>query len=829
MSRAGRGIIAAVGMEDFYRSQCAILERVARGNPLPELLDAIVHLIEKFGSNMQCTILLLDETGTRVRNGAAPSLPAEYIQALEGQPIGAHAGSCGAAAFLKRPVVVEDIATHPNWVDYRDVALRFGLRACWSTPIMSDDTVLGTFAMYYREPRGPSDHDRQLVEAATHLAAVAIMHDASTRELHEREQRAVAMADALRNSEERLRAMIEHTPNVAVQWYDDDGRMTFCNRASLALFGWNANAVIGKTLLEIGFFTPTEDERFTRSRALAAAGTPAAPIEFTYRRADGSRGWLLSTVFQIPYGTNESCIVCMDVDLTEHHRMQDAVRASETLRATIYTSVIDPIFYVEVEGPERYRFRSVNPAFLRSTGLAESDVMGREVSEVIPEPSYSLVREKYREAIATRSAVRWEELTPYPTGVRHGMVSVSPLFDENGHCMLVGTVHDITDLRRAEAERRTLEAQLQQNHRLQSLGTLASGIAHDFNNALAAISSNASLALEPDLPASEVRESLVDIQHATQRATKLVRQILRFARKEEARKERADVRPVIEEAVALVRRATTSRISITTKVPATPLETMFDPTQLHQVVVNLVTNAAHANAESISVTAEAYDHTGRQLDLPDGPYIKISVSDTGVGMDETTRARIFDPFFTTKSASEGTGLGLSIVHEIVRAHGGAITVWSQLGKGATFDIYLPRIAGQRLPSNPGHGERILLVDDEEAIVFLGKRHLTKLGYRVTAHASPYRALDEIRSHPQSFDAVISDLAMPGMSGIAFLDEVRKIRPDIVVILTAGFARPEDVELARAHGFGELIPKPHTIDEFAWAVSGRLQERRPAST
>ncbi|MGE0401396.1 MAG: PAS domain S-box protein [Kofleriaceae bacterium] len=819
----------ATEMEDFYRGQCAILERVARGAPLADLLDEIVRLIERFGADMACTILLLDETGTRVRNGAAPSLPEEYVRALDGQPIGAHAGSCGAAAFLKRPVIVEDIATDPNWVDYRELALRSGLRACWSTPIMSDDKVLGTFAMYYREPRGPSTHDRELVTSATHIAAIAIAHDATLRALRDREERATMVANALRKSEERLRAVIEHTPDVAIQWYDDDGRITFCNRASLELFGWNANAVIGKTLLEIGFFSPAEEARFARSRALAAAGKPPPPIEFTYRRVDGSPGWVFSTVFQIPFGTNESCIVCMDVDVTEHRRAQDAIRAGEALRAMVFDSVADPIFSIAVESDgegedaTRYRFVSVNRAFLHATGLREEDVVGRDASEVIPEPSYSLVRTKYREAISTRSKICWEELTPYPTGARHGMVSVAPIFDEAGRCTLVGTVHDITDLRRSDEERRTLESQLHQNQRLQSLGTLASGIAHDFNNILAAISSNAGLVLEADLPPDEVYQCVTDIQAATQRATKLVRQILQFARKQEARKELGDMRPVIEEAIALVDRATSARVRIRTHFPVEPMQTMFDATQLHQVIVNLVTNAVHAKADSIDITLEPYVHTGRPiLDLPEGRYLRLSITDSGSGMDEATLARIFDPFFTTKPATEGTGLGLSIVHEIVRGHSGAITVRSRRGEGTTFDLYFPRMTEDPVAARPGHGQRILLVDDEDAMVFLGTRLLTKLGYRVTGHANPIRALEEFRAAPQSFEAVISDLAMPGMSGVALLDEVRKLRPDIPVILTSGYARPEDLETSRSHGFGELIPKPHTADEFAWAVSRRLQ-------
>jgi CheY-like chemotaxis protein len=306
-----------------------------------------------------------------------------------------------------------------------------------------------------------------------------------------------------------------------------------------------------------------------------------------------------------------------------------------------------------------------------------------------------------------------------------------------------------------------------------------------------------------------------------------VRQILSFARKQDVRKQLGDIRPVIEEAIVLVRHAVAARSQITARLPPIALDAMFDPTQLHQVVVNLVTNAVHAKATAIEVRAEAYEHAGQTaLDLPEGPYIQITVTDCGVGMDEATLARIFDPFFTTKSPDEGTGLGLSIVHEIVRGHGGAITVRSRVGEGTTFDVYLPRAGEERTTLTPGRGERVMLVDDEQAIVFLGKRILTKLGYRVTAYDNPHRALEELRANPASFDAVISDLAMPGMSGIAFLTAVRELRPDIAVILMSNYALAADIESARERGLGDVIPKPHTLDELAWALSRRLPDRVP---
>ena len=634
----------------------------------------------------------------------------------------------------------------------------------------------------------------------------------------------------MRKSEERLRAIVEHTPSVAIQWYDAAGRIVFCNQASLDLYGWTAGSVIGKTLDELGTLAPDEAARFAAMRARAESGETLPASELRFHRPDGTFGVVLSTVFQIPLNTNETCIVCMDLDVTEQRRTQERLREGERLRAAIYTSLLDPLFSVVAEPGGDFRFVSVNAAFTQLLGFGEDRIVGRTLAEIIPEPQHAFVVGKYREAIEKRRAVRWEEITPYRTGPRTNWISVSPMFDEAGACTLVVSIHDITDLRVAEEKRRALETQLQQSQRLQSLGTLASGIAHDFNNILAAISSNATLAIEGELPPSEVHECVVDIQSATRRATKLVRQILQFARREDTRRELADMRPSIEEAIAIAR-TSSSRVYIDTRFPETPAETMIDTTQLEQVVVNLVTNAAHAKPQRVVVSLEPYQHTGAiPLNIPDGNYYRLTVSDNGCGMDEATLARIFDPFFTTKAASEGTGLGLSIVHEIVRGHGGTITVRSRLGEGTTFDVYFPRTTdGTNLLTNgkPGQGEHVMLVDDEEAIVFLGTRILTKLGYRVTGHANPNRALEEFRSNPQGFDAVISDLAMPGMSGIAFLHDVRGLRPDIPVVLTSGHALPEDLEAAREEGLGDVIPKPHTVEEFAWAVSRRLQETQRA--
>jgi PAS domain S-box-containing protein len=309
----------------FEAGQCAVLERVATGAPLQEVLKDIVLLIEQFAPDALCSIMLLDAGGRRIRMGAAPSLPAAFAEGLDGLEIGPNAGSCGAAAYRRERVIAEDIATHPNWADYRHLALPHGLAACWSSPILAPPPaeslggeVLGTFAIYHRTPRGPSELELKFVDTATHLASVAIVGERSRQELAE--------------SEERLRSVIENTPDVAIQWFDQAGRMMFLNQASTRILGIGADSV-GKTLLEVGFWTAAEEARFAALRETAVRGQRVAPVEFRFRSPRGGEGLLLSTVFRIPDPKHGSCTVCMDVDMTDRRRLETELAQAQRLAA----------------------------------------------------------------------------------------------------------------------------------------------------------------------------------------------------------------------------------------------------------------------------------------------------------------------------------------------------------------------------------------------------------------------------------------------------------------------------------------------------------------
>ncbi len=386
---------------------------------------------------------------------------------------------------------------------------------------------------------------------------------------------------------------------------------------------------------------------------------------------------------------------------------------------------------------------------------------------------------------------------------------------------LMGTVADITDRKRVE------EARIR-SQKLEGLGTLAGGISHDFNNILLAISGNTRMAsgdLPPDHPA---QESLKEITKAASRAADLVRRILAFSRPQELKQDFVQIPSLVEEALKLLRATLPAGIEIRTDFMENLPAVNVDATQIHQVIVNLAVNASHAIGSKEGLlefkVRPAYvqdPETSASMDLPLGNYVRLSVSDNGCGMNRRTLDQIFDPFFTTKAPGEGTGLGLSVVHGIITNHGGAIRVYSEPEKGTAFHLYFPAAEGtaEAAPAavvngvHQGGNQHILYVDDDEGLVFLGTRMLKRLGYRVTGYTDASIALSEFRARPREFDFVVSDLSMPRMSGLEFAQEILAIRPDIPVVISTGYIRPEDQERAQAIGVYKLIQKPHTMEHL----------------
>ncbi|HEU5081105.1 MAG TPA: ATP-binding protein [Opitutaceae bacterium] len=423
------------------------------------------------------------------------------------------------------------------------------------------------------------------------------------------------------------------------------------------------------------------------------------------------------------------------------------------------------------------------------------------------------------------ASIRWIHDQAYPI-----------INDAGAITRLLGTAVDFTEQREAEEAKEQLERELRQTQKMEALGTLAGGIAHDFNNLLGAILGYADLTKFAAGKNSEIIEYMDEVRLASARASKLVQQILTFSRQSESKREVIKIGPIVSEALNFLRATIPTTVRIESNLPADAWSIVADPINIHQVMMNLATNAAHAMKERggrLEVTLSNVRSDGRWADprihLPAGPYVRLAVADTGRGMDEATMARIFDPFFTTKNVGEGTGMGLAVVHGIIQSLGGMITVDSRVGHGTTFAIHIPATMANPTPAvdptaevRRGNGERILVVDDEPLIATMTARSLEHLGYAVTSFNDPVDALAAVQSDPKKFDLVVTDLTMPMMRGTELAEKILKIRPDVPILLITGYSATLSAESARNVGIREMLFKPLTLQTLSEVVHRSLE-------
>jgi PAS domain S-box-containing protein len=496
-----------------------------------------------------------------------------------------------------------------------------------------------------------------------------------------------------------------------------------------------------------------------------------------------------------------------------------ALQESEQQLGSIYNTVRDIIFHLAVEAEGRFRFVSVNAAFLRVTGLSREMVVGKMVDEVIPSPSLEMVLGKYRQAIQENAAVLWEETSDYPTGRLTGEVSVVPVFDHKGICThLVGSVHDITDRKQAEGERVRLWTQLAQSQKMESIGRLAGGLAHDFNNLMSIILMNADSAFEELQSGESPAESLAMIRETADRAVELGRQLMTFSSTQVVKLETVDLNSVVAGCQKLVKRLIGEDVKVIFKPGSGLGPVRADRGQLGQVIMNLAVNSRDAMPEggtwTIETAAVASDESSTPLspDAKPGAYVMLAIRDTGVGMDQETQARAFEPFFTTKGAGKGTGLGLPLVYGIVKQSGGFITVTSQPGHGTEFRIYLPAVLETSEPI-PGTDERpiqlgaetILLVEDEALLRQKAREVLEKAGYRVLVAQDGNEGLALAMEEAHSIHLLLTDVVMPEMSGPRLSEHLRSLRPETKVLFMSGYPNASGVSL-------DLQSQPNFIEK-----------------
>ncbi|MFZ3128813.1 MAG: ATP-binding protein, partial [Rhodoferax sp.] len=391
---------------------------------------------------------------------------------------------------------------------------------------------------------------------------------------------------------------------------------------------------------------------------------------------------------------------------------------------------------------------------------------------------------------------------------------------------------DLTAKKLAEAQRTALETQLRESQKMQAMGTMAGGIAHDFNNILSAILGNVDLARQDTAPDSPAFPSLQEIEKAGRRARDLVRQILTFSRNELPKRIPIHLAEVVDETVRLAKVTLPPSVELRVVVAPDSAPVLADATQVQQALLNLCTNAILAiGNEKGSVTIElancVLEHapTGN-MGLSPGRYVTLTVRDTGKGMSPETLQRVFEPFFTTRVVGQGTGLGLSVVHGIMQTHQGAVDVQSEPGKGSVFTLYFPATQGDTAPASAeapsappvqGKGRHVMYVDDDQALVFLISRVLTRKGFAVTVFTDPHAAQAALEADPQAFDLLVTDYNMPGYSGVDLLRQAKRIRPDLPVALASGYVTPELEQSAIREGADALIYKPNDVNEFCETV------------
>ncbi|MFA5180917.1 MAG: PAS domain S-box protein [Syntrophales bacterium] len=513
-------------------------------------------------------------------------------------------------------------------------------------------------------------------------------------------------------------------------------------------------------------------------------------------------------------------------EIAERRLAEERLRESETRYRIVADNTYDWEYWLDHEGAFVYS----SPSCLRITGwdpeafMEDSELFCR----IIHPDDRPLMKRHWQEYQYREKDWKHEEIE-FRIIRRDRKVEwighvCQPVFDDQGNILGVrASNRNITERKEAQEEKSRLEVQLRRSKKLEAIGTLAGGIAHDFNNILGAISGYTEMALAklPPTDDARIRRYLQHVYEGAGRAKELVRQILAFSRHGERRVKPVPVTLIVREAIKLIRAILPATIKIRQKIKASADIVLADPTQIHQVVMNLLTNAFHAMGEQggrldIELFNEDLFATKQVLseELSAGSYLVLRVKDSGQGMAPEVMERIFDPFFSTKKSGEGTGLGLSVVHGIVRSCGGGIQVESNCGAGTEFRIYFPVSMQKRAeieeisePLLPGGAERVLFVDDDPVLVELGQDMLTELGYLVTALTDSREALNAFRETPDGFDLVITDQTMPGLTGYELTKKIRKIRPGIPVILCTGFSESVTPERTRALGISEVILKP----------------------
>ena len=574
-------------------------------------------------------------------------------------------------------------------------------------------------------------------------------------------------------------------------------------------------------------FYHSEDQDHVR-QCVQRAIESAEPFDFTVRliTAKGRERWIRA--LGQPIFDSGSCVRLSGTfqDITERMRKDEALRETEERYGNIIENVLLGVYQTALDGKLLFANKKMVEMFGYSS-FEEFEAAGSIAERYArPEERIGIVNEIIKEG-SINTEVEFRRKDGQSIWVK---LNTRKATNREGAIILEGLMEDVTEIKR-------MMTQLQQSQKMEAIGTLAGGIAHDFNNILAIIMGNAELAFDDVPNGNPVKDYLNEIRLASVRAKDMVQQLLAFSRKSDEENTPLDMAPIIKESMKMLRSAIPTSVEFKQHISDDPCKVMGDATQINQIVMNLLTNAADAMSEEGGLLEVTLDNIILQKEKPcfhwvlsPGPYVRLGIKDTGEGIEPENMDRIFDPYYTTKEVGKGTGMGLSIIHGIVKRHSGGIRVESALGKGTLFEIYFPALEKaaeeEKEPEGEirGGSERVLFVDDEESMVNLNRQRLERLGYQVKTTTKPMEALEWFKADPDQFDIIITDMTMPRMTGDRLAAEVLKIRPHVPLIISTGYSERMSAKKVEALGVRKCIEKPIDLRNLASSLREVLDEK-----
>jgi len=770
------------------------------------------NLIETRGYH-NVWIALFDEFGKLLKTVEA-GLGEDFLPMLKHLKRG-ELNTCGRTALLQSDVVITE---DPSSTCYDcPLAGKYSGRGAMTIRLEHDGKVYGLLSVSipknliaYKEEQG------LLREVAEDIAYA--LYNIELEDEHKRGE------NALRKSEGKYRFLVNNIPGIVYRGYKDWSVEFFDNKIE-SLTGYDFNEFNSRRIKWIDIIIK-EDIETARESFIQALKTDKSYVR-EYRIKSKTEG--------ITWIQERGQIVCDNkgeieymsgifFDITERKRTQEERNRLEIA----IEQAAESVFITDKDGMIQY----VNPAFERLTGYSCEDAIGQN-SRILKSGKHDALFYKQMCDTLTRGNAWHGRLVNRKKdgSFYEADATISPVLDKSDKITnFVSIKRDVTH--EIELEKRLIQAQ-----KMESIGTLAGGIAHDFNNILFSVFGYTEMALDDTGKGTVLHKNLQEVVIAAHRAKDLVKQILTFSRQADQELKPLKVQLVVREVLKLIKASLPSTIEINRNISNTCGFVMADATQVHQIAMNLLTNAYHAMEDEggkLDVTLKEVDLDVDELKDPamvPGSYVCLTVEDTGTGIDKSIIDRIFEPYFSTKEKGKGTGLGLAMVHGMVKSYGGNIRVYSEPGKGTAFHVYLPVIQTQAEKKEPrvvspveGGTERILLVDDEVQIVRMEQQMLERLGYHVTARTSSIEALEAFRAAPDKFDLIITDMTMPNMTGVELAKKIIEIRPDISMIICTGFSEKISADKAKAMGIHGYVMKPVVKSELAKKIRGVLDDK-----